>query len=328
MKVPALVPEEFSVPEVFEDGGLRIRQVNQDDVAYEFEAVMSCHEFLRNSTYFDPTDQPWPLPDTTVGFVWSKLGAPAWDHYRRSTFHYGVFDLAEMKQLAGFTVSYSRSRSYDAQVTLWTRQSAVEEGMDATIFALVKSWLETSWPLERIAFPGWESAWEEFSRPKFVPDTFVVPNDFAAGDFFVRLMGPHDFLEDMKACFDDVEHLQGVFGPDEMEWPMPDITPRIHLGDLGWCDWSHYHRHFFAYCVYTGDMSRQRGCIYVHPTPVAGYDAEVVVWVTRTDFEQGFDAELFDWVRNWVESSWPFGKVGYPGRETSWDTWSALPEKA
>ncbi len=327
MKVPALVPEDYDVPVAVENNKFRIRMLSQDDVAGEYEALMSSIDFLQQSNYFDPTDQPWPCADTKVEFVWSKLGAPAWDHFRRSTFHYAIYDLAEMQQHGGFTITNSRHDSYDAQVVLWLRESTVKAGLDAEIFNFLKSWLKNDWPLGKTAFPGWDHDWQGFSRKKLVPESFDVPNDFIANECFIRLMGPQDFLEDMKACFDDVSHLQGVFGPDEMEWPEPNITPKIHFGDLGWCDWSHYHRHFFAYCVYTEDKNRQRGCIYVHPTSVADYDAEVVIWVTKYEYDNGFDEQLYAWVKDWIATKWPFKKVGFPGREIDWVTWNQLPEK-
>ena len=327
MKVPTVVPDDVVVPVSVETDRFRVRLVDQNDVAYEFEALMTSPEYFHRSTYFDPSDQLWPRPDMSPEFVWAKLGTPAWDHHRRSTFHYGVFDLDEMQQLAGFTISYSRSPSYQAQVVLWVRESVSGTELQSEILTFLKAWLTEAWPIETVAFPGWEQDWSAFSRPKLVPDNFEVPNNFTEDGSFFRLMGHADFLEDLKACFDDVAHLQGVMGPDEKEWPDPTITPRIHLGDLGWCEWSHYHRHFFAYCVYTPDTMQQRGCVYVHPTHAKGYDAEVLTWVTKTEYDAGFDEALFSWTKEWIERVWPMKSVGYPGRETDWETWRNLPSK-
>ena len=48
------------------------------------------------------------------------------------------------------------------------------------------------------------------------------------------------------------------------------------------------------------------------------------MWVTQTEFEAGFDAELYSWAQNWISSSWPMSKVVYPGRSLAWDEWDAL----
>jgi len=76
--------------------------------------------------------------------------------------------------------------------------------------------------------------------------------------------------------------------------------------------------------VLTPDGSRELGSVYVSPSPVAGYDAVVRMWVTKAEYDKGFDAELYRWVSSWVGREWPFAKVAYPGREIDWVTWDAM----
>lgn len=73
----------------------------------------------------------------------------------------------------------------------------------------------------------------------------------------------------------------------------------------------------------TPDGSRERGCVYVYPSTVEGYDAVVTMWVTKAEFDAGFDAELYAWVQTWVQAEWPFAKVAYPGRAIEWAAWDA-----
>jgi len=40
--------------------------------------------------------------------------------------------------------------------------------------------------------------------------------------------------------------------------------------------------------------------------------------------DQGFDAILFNTIKEWVDNEWPFKKVAYPGREISWEEWGLL----
>jgi hypothetical protein len=82
-------------------------------------------------------------------------------------------------------------------------------------------------------------------------------------------------------------------------------------------------RESFAYGVLTPDGRRERGSVYVSPSPVAGYDAVVRLWVTKADYDAGFDAELYAWVADWVRTKWPFAKVAYPGRAIDWASWDA-----
>ena len=83
-------------------------------------------------------------------------------------------------------------------------------------------------------------------------------------------------------------------------------------------------RQSFAYAVLTPDGSRERGSVYVSPSPVASYDAVVRMWVTKADYDAGFDAELYKWVTEWVQTEWPFRKVVYPGRSIDWETWDSV----
>jgi hypothetical protein len=83
-------------------------------------------------------------------------------------------------------------------------------------------------------------------------------------------------------------------------------------------------RESFAYAVLTPNGERERGCIYVRPSSKPGYDAEVALWVTQAEFDAGFDAELYAWAAQWIEQSWPFEQVAYPGRAIAWSQWDAL----
>jgi hypothetical protein len=83
-------------------------------------------------------------------------------------------------------------------------------------------------------------------------------------------------------------------------------------------------RRSFDYSVLTPDGSRERGSVYVSPSPVPGYDAIVRLWVTKADYDAGFDAQLYAWVTKWVQAAWPFRKVAYPGRSIDWQSWDAM----
>jgi hypothetical protein len=48
------------------------------------------------------------------------------------------------------------------------------------------------------------------------------------------------------------------------------------------------------------------------------------MWVTKADYDAGFDAELYAWVTGWIRKDWPFRTVAYPGRAIDWKSWDAL----
>ena len=85
-------------------------------------------------------------------------------------------------------------------------------------------------------------------------------------------------------------------------------------------------RRSFAYTVMNLSESQCLGCVYINPTRKKGYDAEVCLWVRKSEFGKGLDPVLFKAVKEWVARKWPFKKVAYPGRDIDWKKWDATPE--
>ncbi len=38
-------------------------------------------------------------------------------------------------------------------------------------------------------------------------------------------------------------------------------------------------------------------------SPVEGYEAVVRMWVTKADYDAGFDAALYKWVTSWIRKT-------------------------
>jgi hypothetical protein len=43
---------------------------------------------------------------------------------------------------------------YEAEVYMWVRKSAYDEGLDPVLFETVKKWIEEKWPFKKVAYPG------------------------------------------------------------------------------------------------------------------------------------------------------------------------------
>ncbi len=72
----------------------------------------------------------------------------------RTSFAYTVVDLEESSVLGCVYIDPTRKPGYGAEITMWVRQSQVDEGLDAHLFETVTSWIEDSWPLENPGYPG------------------------------------------------------------------------------------------------------------------------------------------------------------------------------
>ncbi len=146
----------------------------------------------------------------------------------------------------------------------------------------------------------------------FVPDDFQVPEVLQTEKFRIRMLKITDIITDYDAVMSSVDHLQGVFGGGH-NWPK-GLTLEMDLVDLGW-----HHREFmirssFAYTVMSLDETQSLGCVYINPSKSLEADADVYLWVRKSEYDKGLDPILFDVVQEWVSNSWPFKVVRYPGR--------------
>jgi len=160
----------------------------------------------------------------------------------------------------------------------------------------------------------------------FVAADFEVPALVEADGFKIIPLGPDLVDVDYEAYMSSIPHLQETF-TRSTGWPREGITADEAKKDMETEQARFEARSSFAYAILTLDGSRERGCIYVYPSDVEGYDAVVTMWVTKAEYDAGFDAEFYEWAQGWIEAEWPFAKVAYPGRAIAWDEWDALSAK-
>ena len=159
----------------------------------------------------------------------------------------------------------------------------------------------------------------------FIPADFEPPVLVETDKFKLVPLGPDLVDIDYAAYMSSVEHLQQTFTRSD-RWPHDNISAEDAMQDMLNEQSRFENRESFAYAVLTPDGEREMGCVYVRPISKKGYgyEAEVRLWVTKADYDEGFDAELYEWTKQWVEENWPFEDVAYPGRAPEWDTWDQL----
>ena len=162
-------------------------------------------------------------------------------------------------------------------------------------------------------------------RKQFIPADYNIPQKLETDQFRLRMLTINDVVKDYDAVITSADHLRGVFGPDST-WP-DGLTLEQDLIDLGWHQKEFQRRSSFAYTVMTPDESRCLGCVYIDPSSRSGYDAEVYMWVRKSELGKGLDQKLFGSVKEWVKREWPFDNVAYPGREIDWKTWQSMKEQ-
>lgn len=156
-----------------------------------------------------------------------------------------------------------------------------------------------------------------------LPAAFAPPVLVETPDFRIVPLGPDLVDIDFKAYMSSIEHLQRTF-TRSADWPHKGISHADAMRDMETEHARFVNRQSFAYAVLTPDGRRELGSVYVSPKGVGPYDAVVRMWVTKTEYDAGFDAKLYNWVSGWMRTAWPFAKVAYPGRSIDWKTWDAL----
>jgi RimJ/RimL family protein N-acetyltransferase len=152
---------------------------------------------------------------------------------------------------------------------------------------------------------------ETMSTSRFVPDDFEIPALLETDRFRLRMLSVDDVEKDYEAVIESRELLHTMFGGS---WPRSGFTLEENLADLERHQQEFLSRKAFVYTVVSLDETRVLGCVYIDPPETTDSDAVVVMWVRQTEYDKGLAEILFNNVRKWISSDWPFKKVDYPGR--------------
>jgi hypothetical protein len=136
-----LVADDFDVPAGLEHERFRLRMLTVDDVAKDFEAI---------NERVDHLGGPRPAFVPTIELNLVDLGWHQKEFQLRRSFAYTVVAPDESEVLG--CVYVNPSETHEAQVKLWVRKRAWEEGLDPVLEASVREWIATRWPFERVTF--------------------------------------------------------------------------------------------------------------------------------------------------------------------------------
>ncbi len=146
----SIVPDDFEVPQVVETERMRLCPLTIHHAVRDFDAVMTSEERLR--TIYEPGGE-WPLGLTLEQDI-IELGWHQAEFQLRTSFAYSVLSLDETEVLGCLYIYPTRKPGYDVEITMWVRQSRVDEGLDEHLFETAESWIAHSWPFTNPAYPG------------------------------------------------------------------------------------------------------------------------------------------------------------------------------
>lgn len=145
----------------------------------------------------------------------------------------------------------------------------------------------------------------------FVPADFTVPATYQGKGYKLVPLGPELVKIDYDAYMSSIEHLQKTLGG---KWPHAGITMDDAMKDMQEEKQRFDSRKSFAYAVLTSDGKRELGSFYLRPSREPGFDAAASLWVTKEQYDNGFEPILLKDMKTWIAKAWPFQKVSWPKR--------------
>jgi len=170
------------------------------------------------------------------------------------------------------------------------------------------------------------AAFAQNAAPPLVPAGFDVPRLHKSSGFQLVPLGPDLAKHDYDAYMSSIEHLQKTFSLST-RWPREGLTMEDALKDVQGEQQRFEARRSFTYAVLTPDGAKELGCVYISPSRKQGYDAVVRLWVTKAQFDAGFEDVLIPEVKQWLAARWPFQSIAWTGREITREAFAALPDK-
>jgi len=139
----SFVPGDFDVPAGLETARFRLRMLSVRDLVPDFEAM---HDRV------DRNGNTRGAPGLTLEQNLVDLGWHEKEFQLRRSFAYTVVVPDESRVLG--CVYVDPSEEADAEVRLWVRRDAWEDGLDAELEQAVRTWVDERWPFATAVYPG------------------------------------------------------------------------------------------------------------------------------------------------------------------------------
>ncbi|MGM7318855.1 GNAT family N-acetyltransferase [Idiomarina sp. ST10R2A5] len=149
---------EWMVPESAEGKKLIIRPLEASDADRFFHSYMTSQKWLYNRLGW-----AWPSEKSSLEQNETMVSYHLEQAKERTSFTYLVLD-KEDKSIIGavYMVPVAASReeksgiprnSFNAEISWWLLESAVNDNLHNDFFVLLTNWLEASWPWRQVLFP-------------------------------------------------------------------------------------------------------------------------------------------------------------------------------
>jgi hypothetical protein len=159
-------------------------------------------------------------------------------------------------------------------------------------------------------------------RTPLVPDDFELPT-LSTDAWRLEPLDLRWLVQDYAALVVSWEHLDGLMVPPGTLGPITDLSMEMDVIELGWHAREFATRRSFAYVAMSHDDTTALGYAYVYASPYADEDAAILTWARWDEADPRADERLYEQIRAWIATEWPFANAVFPGRSVPWDEWLA-----
>jgi hypothetical protein len=154
-----------------------------------------------------------------------------------------------------------------------------------------------------------------YTKKLVLPDGFDPPRRLVHEDVAAHALTRDDLAADVRGINASLDLIREMRGGN---WPTGPVTEEENYVDLVWHECEFRDHKSFTY-VLEADALGYIGNAYLYPmgvrrplTPaLARHDVDVSWWVTPDAFERGYYAKVFDGLRRWATTDYPFAAPHY-----------------
>jgi hypothetical protein len=151
-----------------------------------------------------------------------------------------------------------------------------------------------------------------------LPAGWQAPTELDHDDVRAVALTREHLDDDVRGINDSIELIRRTRGG---RWPTEPVTAEFDYVDLVWHECEFRNGDSFTYAVYAADS--YIGCVYLYPMgrrrPLTDErmtcDVDASWWVTPEAYEKGYYAKLYDALRHWLDTAFPFSKPDYSNVE-------------
>lgn len=163
-----------------------------------------------------------------------------------------------------------------------------------------------------------------FIKKLELPAGFTPPAELRYEDIVATAITRSHLQDDVAGINASIDLIQRTRGGG---WPTEPVTEDYNYVDLVWHELEFREHASFTYAVYSTEP-RYLGCAYLYPMgrrtqlteQLLAFDVDVSWWVTPTAYEQGYYEKLYDALRQWLATEFPFWQPYYSN--------AVIPERA